>query len=180
MGFYVRSEKLTCGNMDWCEEFSLWTSSLSCVSCVKAGAAPWSVLLPRKLPLCLAGPGILAWRNCRNAMLQMVCVIHPSKTPEWAVLQVYFFLQITVILHVILKLFQVVYKIIQYLSSFSADARLLPSAACVIVAISTAATPHVQPCAQSTVTDTTTRLTAWSMTTTQTVKSICSKWAYSL
>uniref|UniRef100_H3C5Q2 Otogelin like n=1 Tax=Tetraodon nigroviridis TaxID=99883 RepID=H3C5Q2_TETNG len=29
------------------------------------------VLPPRTLPLCLAGPGILAWRNCGNPMLQM-------------------------------------------------------------------------------------------------------------
>lgn len=50
-----------------------------CFVCVKAGAAPRSVLLPRKLPLCLAGPGIPAWRNGGNCMLQMVRIIHPSK-----------------------------------------------------------------------------------------------------
>lgn len=57
-----------------------------------------------------------------------------------------------------------------------ADVRLLISPACVIVAISTAPTSHVQLCARSTVTDTTTHLMAWSMTTTQTARSICSKW----
>lgn len=45
---------------------------MSHVLSLKAGAAQRGLLLSRELPLCLAGPWILAWRNCGNIMLQMV------------------------------------------------------------------------------------------------------------
>lgn len=53
--------------------------------------------------------------------------------------------------------------------------QLFLSIVCVTMAILTVATHHVQLCVLSTVTGTTTPLMALSMTTTLTVRSICSK-----
>lgn len=100
------------------EFFSLRTSSLRCGLSAKAGAAPRSLLLPRKLSLCLAGPGILAWRNRGNAMLQMVNVLHPPKSPECAGISVSFLLSSGCSSH-------------QRVSSWLFQLHLLPMSSCV-------------------------------------------------
>lgn len=129
-----------------------WSSAYSVGLC-QVAAAPRTVLLPRELPLCLAGSGILTWRNCGNTLLQMVCTFPVFYMSSY-------------------RIGRICSKITDF--PFLSFCCYFP--ACVTEAILTAHTRRVRLCAPSTATGIITPLMALNMTTTLTARSTSSKW----